>query len=63
MKPIILAFTFAAFVGFAVATAKVDAQGGNVGTPKFVFTGKVKELRASNEPSVKASDRTVIFTF
>jgi hypothetical protein len=61
MKVIILAFTFAAFLGSALATFRVDAQSG-AGTPKFVFTGKIKELRASNEPSVKASDRTVIVT-
>jgi hypothetical protein len=62
MKPLIFTFTFAAFLGSTLATVRVGAQGDSAATPKFVFTGKIKELRASNEPSVKASDRTVIVT-
>ena len=62
MKLIAVASMFAAMLGSALAAARTDEQSRDAAAPNFVFTGKVKELRASNEPSVKGSDHTVVVT-
>src|SRR5262249_3498229 len=63
MKPIAAASMVAALLGIALASAaRTDAQDSAAAAPKFVFTGKVKELRSSTEPSVKGPDYTVVVT-
>jgi hypothetical protein len=62
MKLLTLALMLIALVGGALAEARMSEQDSATSVPKFVFTGKVKALRSSNEPSVKGSDRTVVVT-
>jgi hypothetical protein len=57
-----LVLMLVALVGGALAQARMVEQDPGANAPKFVFTGKVKALRSSNEPSVKGSDRTVVVT-